>query len=58
MNRYRKYLRKLGLFLLTIPVFMFIFAPVLWLFSASLSTQVELFSVPPHWIPQHPTFQN
>jgi multiple sugar transport system permease protein len=28
------------------------------LFSASLSTQVELYSIPPHWIPQHPTFQN
>jgi multiple sugar transport system permease protein len=32
--------------------------PILWLFSASLSTQVELFAIPPHWIPQHPTLQN
>jgi len=56
--RYRKFFRKLGLSLLTIPVFLFIFFPVLWLFTASLSTQVELFTVPPHWIPQHPTFQN
>ncbi len=55
---YRKFLRKLVLFLLTIPVILFIFFPVLWLFSASLSTQVELFTVPPHWIPEHPTFQN
>jgi multiple sugar transport system permease protein len=39
-------------------VFLFIFLPVIWLFLASLSTQVELFTVPPHWIPQHPTFQN
>jgi multiple sugar transport system permease protein len=53
-----KLLRKLGLTLLTIPVFLFIFLPILWLFSASLSTQVELFSVPPHWFPAHPTFQN
>jgi multiple sugar transport system permease protein len=53
-----KFIRKLGLFLLTIPVFLFIFLPILWLFSASLSTQVELFSVPPHWFPAHPTFQN
>ena len=36
----------------------FIFFPILWLFSASLSTQVELFTVPPHWIPLHPTLQN
>jgi len=55
---YRKSYRKLFLFLLTIPVLLFIFLPILWLFSASLSTQVELFTVPPHWIPQHPTFQN
>jgi multiple sugar transport system permease protein len=55
---YRKLLRKLLLFLLTLPVFFFIFFPVLWLFSASLSTQVELFSVPIHWIPQHITLQN
>ena len=55
---YRKFLRKLSLFLLTIPVLLFIFVPILWLFSASLSTQVELFAIPPHWIPQHPTLQN
>ena len=55
---YRKLSRKFFLSLLTLPVFFFIFFPLLWLFSASLSTQVELFTVPPHWIPQHPTFQN
>src|SRR5512141_1941777 len=56
--RPRKFGEKLLYFLLTIPVLFFIFFPILWLFSASLSTQVELFTVPPHWIPQHPTFQN
>ncbi len=55
---YRKLANKVFLFLLMLPVFFFIFFPLLWLFSASLSTQVELFAVPPHWIPQHPTFQN
>jgi multiple sugar transport system permease protein len=55
---YQKITKKIFLFLLTLPVFFFIFFPLLWLFSASLSTQVELFAVPPHWIPQHPTFQN
>ncbi len=58
MMYWRKLLRKLLLFLLTLPVFFFIFFPILWLFSASLSTQVELYAIPPHWIPQHPTFQN
>jgi multiple sugar transport system permease protein len=55
---HQKFLRKLLLSLLTIPVFIFIFGPLVWLLSASLSTQVELFSIPPHWIPQHPTLQN
>jgi multiple sugar transport system permease protein len=55
---YRKLLRKLFLFLLTLPVFFFIFFPVLWLFTASLSTQAELYAVPIHWIPQHPTLMN
>jgi multiple sugar transport system permease protein len=54
----RKFSRKLVLFLVTLPVFFFIFFPILWLFSASISNQVELFTVPIHWIPQHPTLQN
>jgi multiple sugar transport system permease protein len=58
MIRPRKVLRKLPPFLLTLPVLFFIFFPILWLLSASLSNQVELFAIPPHWIPQHPTLQN
>jgi multiple sugar transport system permease protein len=58
MMYFHKLLRKLLLFLLTLPVLFFIFFPILWLFSASLSTQVELYAIPPHWIPQHPTLQN
>jgi multiple sugar transport system permease protein len=54
----RKFSNRLWYFLLTLPVLFFIFFPLLWLFSASISTQVELFTVPPHWVPQHPTFQN
>ncbi len=54
----RKLTRQLLLLLIMLPVLFFIFFPILWLFSASLSTQVELFTVPIHWIPQHPTLQN
>ncbi|HEX2698003.1 MAG TPA: carbohydrate ABC transporter permease [Anaerolineales bacterium] len=53
-----KFIRKFFLSLLMLPVIAFIFFPILWLFSASLSNQVELFSVPIHWFPQHPTLQN
>jgi multiple sugar transport system permease protein len=56
--RRRKPLNNIGLFCLVLLVLAFIYFPVMWLFSASLSTQVELFSVPPHWIPQQPTLQN
>ena len=58
MMVFRKLLHKLFLFILTLPVLFFIFFPILWLFSASLSTQTELYAIPPHWIPQHPTLQN
>jgi multiple sugar transport system permease protein len=54
----KKLFRKVPLFLLTLPVYFFIFFPLLWLIGASLSNQVELFSIPPHWIPEHPTIQN
>jgi multiple sugar transport system permease protein len=54
----RMFRQRVLLFLVSLPVLFFIFFPILWLFSASLSTQVELFTVPPHWIPAHPTFQN
>jgi len=58
MKQFKKSFRKIILFFLSIPVILFIFSPILWLFFASLSTQVELFTVPPHWIPQYPTLQN
>jgi multiple sugar transport system permease protein len=54
----RKAARKLALFGLTLIVLAFIYLPILWLVSASMSTRVELLSVPPHWIPQHPTLKN
>jgi multiple sugar transport system permease protein len=56
--RTRKLIRKVLLFALTLPLLAFIYFPILWLFSASISTRSELLSVPPHWIPQHPTFKN
>lgn len=58
MSRSRKSLRRLGLFLLTLPVFAFIYLPVFWLVTASISTRNELLAVPPHWIPQNPTLAN
>jgi multiple sugar transport system permease protein len=50
--------RKFILLLLSIPVVFFIYAPVMWLLSASFSTKAELLAVPIHWLPQHPTIKN
>ena len=58
MMSFNKLLRKVLLFLLTLPVLFFIFFPILWLFSASLSNQAELYAIPTHWIPFHPILQN
>ena len=56
--RRRKYLGKAFAFALTLPLFAFIYFPIIWLLGASISTRSELLSVPPHWIPQHPTLKN
>lgn len=32
-------------------------APVLWIVISSVSTQAELYTVPPHWIPHRPTLE-
>ena len=53
-----KKLRPVFLFLLVIPVLLFIYLPVAWLVISSVSTRAELLSTPIHWIPQEPTFEN
>lgn len=54
----RKSFRKLFLFLLTVPVLLFIYAPLIWLFISSISSRSELLSAPIHWIPSQPTLKN
>lgn len=54
----RMVLRWLGRFALTLPVLLFIYAPLAWLFISSISTRAELLNTPIHWIPQNPTFKN
>ena len=53
-----KTLRTFVLFLLVIPVLLFIYVPVAWLIISSISTRAELLTTPIHWIPQQPTLQN
>ncbi len=50
--------RSFLLFLITIPVYVLILAPVVYLLLATISTRAELLSTPIHWIPQNPTLKN
>ena len=50
--------RRIGLFLLTVPIYLFIFMPVFYLLVSSISTRAEILSVPIHWIPENPTLKN
>lgn len=54
----KKVLNRVFLFVLTIPVLLFIFMPVAWLVISSISEKSELLSIPMHWIPQQPTYEN
>lgn len=36
----------------------YVLAPVAWLLSSSLQTEREIVSIPPHWLPDHPTLRN
>ena len=54
----RKVARKLLLFALSLPVFIFIYLPILWLIISSISTRAELLAVPLRWIPSHPNLRN
>ena len=56
--RRRKITRNFILFLLTIPVFIFIYLPIIWLIISSISSRVELLSIPLRWFPAHPDLKN
>lgn len=51
-------LRALVLLAASLLLLAYLLAPVFWLVSSSLQTEREIVSVPPHWIPEHPTLQN
>ena len=51
-------LRAGGLALASALLLGYLLLPVFWLLSSSLQTEREIVSVPPHWIPDHPTLQN
>lgn len=53
----RKRLRTLLMHLLAALVTIETLAPFAWMVISSVSTEAELLSIPPHWIPQQPTLE-
>lgn len=51
-------LRGAGLAIASMLLLAYALAPVFWLLSSSLQTEREIVSIPPHWIPDHPTLHN
>lgn len=58
MNTSRQTGSKVLYFLLTLLALLVIYAPIAWLFLASISTRADLLATPPRWIPEHPTLKN
>ena len=50
--------RQIFLWVVTIVVGIWLIGPVLWIVDASFQLDNELFSKPPHWLPQNPTLDN
>ncbi len=49
---------KILFFLFSLAALLVIYAPLVWLFLASISTRADLLATPPRWIPEHPTLKN
>ncbi len=56
MRRSRK--KQILLYAASIVLALWLVGPLLWILNASFQLDNELFSVPPHWIPQSPTLDN
>jgi multiple sugar transport system permease protein len=58
MKPNRKIFAKAWLALVMLPVLFFIYAPLVWLLTSSISTRADLLAVPPRLFPAHPTLKN
>jgi multiple sugar transport system permease protein len=56
--RYRVPWKKIMLYLLTVCFAVFFVAPFYWIVATSFMHEADAVSVPPQWIPQHPTLDN
>ena len=58
MKLTRKRINKIWLLAAMLPILFFIYAPLVWLLTSSISTRADLLSVPPRFLPAHPTLKN
>ncbi len=55
----RRALRRVPLYVFAVVLAAWALAPIYWVIVSSLSSRIELYSVPyKHWIPREPTLQN
>ncbi|MGB5933452.1 MAG: carbohydrate ABC transporter permease [Anaerolineae bacterium] len=50
--------KRIFLYVASAILALWLIGPILWIVDASFQLDNELFSVPPHWIPQNPTLDN
>lgn len=50
--------KRIFLYVVSVILALWLIGPILWLVDASFQLDNELFSIPPHWIPENPTLDN
>lgn len=50
--------KRVFLYAMSVILAIWLIGPILWIVNASFQLDNELFSIPPHWIPQNPTLDN
>jgi len=50
--------RVVALYVILLVVLVVYVSPILWLFSQSIKRQVDIFAIPPVWVPSQPTLSN
>ena len=56
--RYRIPWKKIVLYVLAVAFALYLVLPFYWIVAMSFMHEVDAISVPPHWIPVHPTLEN
>jgi multiple sugar transport system permease protein len=54
----KNHIARTGVYILLTVVIIITLLPLIWMLSASLKTDVEVFSVPVRWIPENPAWNN